>query len=72
MRDILGLFDVAERIDARSRVEGRRLAVHALGGDGHAYMPIVANEPAPRARLSPKSTLRRESLPPPDVCPSKA
>ena len=37
MRDILGLFDVAERIDARSRVEGLCLAVQALGGDGHAY-----------------------------------
>ena len=36
MRDILGLFDVTERIDARSRVEGLCLAVHAFGGDGHA------------------------------------
>ena len=37
LRDIVGLFDVAERIDARSRVERLCLAVHALGGDGHAY-----------------------------------
>ena len=35
-------------------------------------MPIVAKEPAPRAPWSPKPSLRRESLPPPDVCPSTA
>ena len=37
MRDIVGLFDVAVRDEARSRVERICLAVHALGGDGHAY-----------------------------------
>ena len=37
MRDIVGLFDVSERDEARSRVEGLCLAVHALGGDGQAY-----------------------------------
>ena len=43
MRDILGLFDLVERVDARSRVEGLCLAVHALGGDGHAYRRDRAN-----------------------------
>ena len=37
MRDIVGLFDVSERGEARSRVEGLCVAIHALGGDGQAY-----------------------------------
>ena len=37
MRDIVWLFDVAVRGEARSRVERICLAIHALGGDGHAY-----------------------------------
>ena len=37
MRDNVGLFDVAVRDEARSRVERIWLAVHSLGGDGHAY-----------------------------------
>ena len=37
MRDIARVFDVAVRDKVRSRVGRKCLAVHALGGDGHAY-----------------------------------
>ena len=35
--DTIGLINVADGTDAESRVERICLAVHALGGDGHAY-----------------------------------